>query len=110
MIVQKALMAGGLAIAIAGAAAPAQADPQGADNDTAFIASLRQSGITFAGEGQAIAAARAVCGLINNGEPALQVVRDLQSDNAALTLDGAAQFAAIAANAYCPAQLQSPKS
>jgi hypothetical protein len=109
MIVQKAFMAGGLAIAIAGAA-PAQADPRGADNDTAFIASLRQSGITFASEGQAIAAARAVCGLINNGEPALQVVRDLQSDNAALTLDGAAQFAAIAANAYCPAQLQSPKS
>ncbi|OBH14619.1 MULTISPECIES: DUF732 domain-containing protein [Mycolicibacter] len=109
LTVNKIFVAAGLAFAIA-AAGPAHAGPDGANSDQAFIASLRQSGITFASEGQAIAAARAVCGLINNGESGLQVVSELQSDNTALTLDGAAQFAAIAANAYCPAQLQSAKS
>jgi hypothetical protein len=109
MIAKKFLVAVGLACSITGAAA-AQADPDGAGNDQAFIASLRQSGITFASEGQAIAAARTVCGLIDNGESGLQVVRELQSDNAALTWDGAAQFAAIAAKAYCPAQLNRPRS
>ncbi|MEB3020474.1 DUF732 domain-containing protein [[Mycobacterium] crassicus] len=91
-------------------ASPAGAEPDDANDDAGFIASLRQSSITFASEQQAIVAARAVCGLINNGESGLQVVKELQSDNAALTLDGAAQFAAIAANAYCPAQLKTSKS
>lgn len=90
-------------------ATPAQADPDHGESDGAFIASLRQSGITFASEVQAITAAQAVCGLINNGESGLQVVKDLQSDNGALTLDGAAKFAAIAANSYCPEQLKGTK-
>jgi hypothetical protein len=105
MSVKEIFAIAGLALAIAGAT-PAQADPDGADDDPAFIASLKESGMTFASEGQAIAAARVVCGLISNGESGLQVVREVQSDNAALTLDGAAQFAAIAANAYCPGQLK----
>ncbi|MEZ0384173.1 MULTISPECIES: DUF732 domain-containing protein [Mycobacteriaceae] len=89
-------------------AAPAQADPEGA-GDPGFLAALRQSGMTFAGDAQAIAAGRAVCGLISNGESGLQVVKELQNDNAALTLDGAAQFAVIAASAYCPGQLTGSK-
>lgn len=102
------LAAGSLALAIAGAT-PACADPPGGNDDALFIESLRQAGITFASEGQAIAAAHSVCGLIDNGETGLQVVRELKSDNAGLTMDGAAKFAAIAANSYCPQQLKGAK-
>ncbi|MGB3285482.1 DUF732 domain-containing protein [Mycolicibacter algericus] len=109
MSVMKTLLAAVVTLSIAGAV-PAIADPDGANNDPGFIASLRESGMEFASEEQAIAAGRAVCGLINNGESGLQVVRELQSDNAALTLEGAAQFAAIAAASYCPAQLSGAKS
>lgn len=90
-------------------ATPAGADPDGAADDAGFIASLRQSSITFASEEQAISAARSVCGLVNNGESGLQVVEELQSDNASLTLDAAAKFSAIAANFYCPHQLKEAK-
>lgn len=90
-------------------ATPAGAEPDDAHDDAGFIASLRQSSITFTSEQQAIVAARAVCGLVNNGESGLQVVKELQADNAGLTLDAAAKFSAIAANSYCPHQLAGSK-
>lgn len=86
-------------------ATPAGAVPDDVNNDAGFLASLRQSSITFASEQQAIVAGHAVCGLVNNGESGLQVVKELQADNAGLTLDAAAKFSAIAANSYCPHQL-----
>ncbi|OBH20615.1 DUF732 domain-containing protein [Mycolicibacter sinensis] len=97
-------------------AAPGYADPErgahpdpedaaGAIHDAAFLESLRAAGITYSSSGQAIEAARAVCGLVDRGEPALQVLSDLKDNNPGFTTDGAAQFAAIAAHTYCPHQL-----
>lgn len=72
---------------------------------TAFLASLRRAGIGFADPEQAVAAGHAVCGLAANGETGLELLTDLRNANPALTISGAAQFAAIAAQAYCPHQL-----
>ncbi|ORB10952.1 DUF732 domain-containing protein [Mycobacterium noviomagense] len=91
-------------IALAG---PGHADPgaeEGTDN-AAFLASLRNAGITYNNADQAITAGHAVCGLIDNGESGLEVLKDLKSTNPGFTTDGAAQFAAIAARSYCPQQL-----
>lgn len=109
----KPLLALGVAVGLAVAgAAPAvpdpapgvQLDPDAVPN-AAFLESLRTAGITYSSPGQAIEAARAVCGLVDRGEPGLQVISDLKATNPGFTTDGAAQFAAIAANAYCPHQL-----
>ncbi|EUA35476.1 hypothetical protein I552_6278 [Mycobacterium xenopi 3993] len=48
-----------------------------------------------------------MCGLIDNGESGLEVLKDLKTTNPGFTTDGAAQFAAIAARSYCPQQLSS---
>ncbi|EUA42645.1 hypothetical protein I553_6505 [Mycobacterium xenopi 4042] len=88
---------------------PAHGDPgaeDGTDN-AAFLASLRKAGITYHNADQAITAAKAVCGLIDNGESGLEVLKDLKTTNPGFTTDGAAQFAAIAARSYCPQQLSS---
>ncbi|WP_375488075.1 DUF732 domain-containing protein [uncultured Mycobacterium sp.] len=88
-------------------AVPGHADPgveEGRDNG-AFLASLRNAGITYNNADQAITAGHAVCGLIDNGESGLEVLKDLKNTNPGFTTDGAAQFAAIAARSYCPQQL-----
>lgn len=103
-------VAAGLGLA---GAAPGTADPEpgsqpedaGAVHNAAFLESLRAAGITYSSTSQAIEAARAVCGLVDRGEPALQVITDLTANNPGFTTDGAAQFAAIAAHTYCPHQL-----
>ncbi len=93
------------------AAAPAYAIP-GEDeaatdeNNEVFIADLHKVGITFADPDQAIAAGKAVCGLIARGVSGLQLLNDLRDNNPALTTNGAAQFATISAKSYCPRQLQ----
>lgn len=93
--------------ALIGGAAPAYAEPDdGGNADAIFLAGLRASGLTFAGNDQAITAGHAVCSMANNGETGLQVVKQLTADNPGLTMDGAAQFAAVAAHAYCPHHLQ----
>ncbi|CAJ1506108.1 DUF732 domain-containing protein [[Mycobacterium] kokjensenii] len=95
-------------VAAIGCAAPASADPAPVDTvsaDAAFLASLRAAGLNFDDDGQVIAAGHAVCNLIDNGETGLHVVRRAKTDNPGLTMDGAAQFTALAANAYCPHQL-----
>ncbi|BBX24749.1 hypothetical protein MTER_41600 [Mycolicibacter terrae] len=86
-------------------AAPDAQDAGGAVHNAAFLQSLLAAGITYSNSGQAIEAAHAVCGLVDRGEPALQVISDLKANNPGFTTDGAAQFAAIAATTYCPHQL-----
>lgn len=94
-------------------AAPGNADPEpvaaddagGAVHNAAFLESLQAAGITYSSSGQAITAAHAVCGLVDRGEPGLQVIADLKANNPGFSTDAAAQFAAIAANTYCPHQL-----
>jgi hypothetical protein len=87
-------------------AVPARGDPDIDDAPTAdhsaFLASLRQAGITYNDANQAIAAGKAVCGLADNGESGLELLKDLKNTNPELTMDGAARFAAIAASSYCP--------
>lgn len=96
------------AIAIA-LAAPGHADPGVVEastvDPTEFIASLHRVGIDFDDPAQAIAAGQAVCGLAATGETGLELLTDLRNANPALTINGAAQFATIAAKAYCPQQL-----
>ncbi|OBK70605.1 DUF732 domain-containing protein [Mycobacterium sp. 1165178.9] len=88
-------------------AAPAHAEPDG--DDAAFLANLSNSGITYSSPSQAIASAKAVCGLMGRGETGLQVVSDIKDQNPGMTMDGAAKFAALASSAYCPHHL-TPKT
>lgn len=87
----------GLAVVI-GVAAPAHAD----GTDDAFIASLRAVGITFPDPDRAVGAGKWVCDTVGRGEQMPQVVATLRSMNSGLSEDKANQFAAIAANTYCP--------
>jgi Protein of unknown function (DUF732) len=96
-----------VAVAAIGLAAPAHAEPEG--DDAAFLAALGRSGITYASPGQAIASAKAVCGLMGRGETGLQVVSDVRDQNPGMTMDAAAKFAAIASDTYCPQHL-TPKA
>jgi len=86
-----------------GLAAPADGEPEG--DDAAFLAALNTAGLTYSSPGQAIASAKAVCGLMARGETGLQVVTDIKNQNPGMTMDAAAQFAAIASNVYCPEHL-----
>lgn len=95
--------------AVIGCAAPAYASPDGGDGgggDAAFLTGLRAVGLNFDSGDQAIVAGHAVCSMANNGETGLQVVKQLTADNPGLPMDAAAQFAAVAANAYCPQHLR----
>lgn len=84
-----------------GLAVPARAD--GADD--AFLASLQAAGITFSDPGKAVGAGRWVCDTVGQGTPMPDVVKTLLSKNPALHQDKANQFAAIAANTYCPSAI-----
>lgn len=105
LTVAGVLVCAGGAVGNAEPASGAQPDETGGVRSAAFLESLRAAGITYSSPGQAIDAARALCGLVDRGEPALQVISDLKSHNPGFSTDDAAQFAAIAADAYCPHQL-----
>ncbi|CQD24864.1 hypothetical protein BN1232_06428 [Mycobacterium lentiflavum] len=93
--------------AMIGFAAPAYAepvpDPDG--DDGAFLATLRQAGFTFSSESAAIAAGRAVCSSLNNGESGLELVHDVKNHNPGMSMEMASDFALISAKFYCPHQL-----
>ena len=95
-MVAGAAFATGIAVAV-----PAYADP-GTVTDDNFLAALKNAGITYRDPYQAVAAGQAVCGLMDKGASGIDVVSDVQKSNPGFTLDGAAKFAAIAANQYCP--------
>jgi Protein of unknown function (DUF732) len=86
-----------------GLAPPADGEPEG--DDAAFLAALESAGFTYSSPGQVITSAKAVCGMISKGETGLQVVHDIKNENPGMTMDGAARFAALASNAYCPEHL-----
>ncbi len=94
------------AAAILGLAAPAHAD---ANQDRAFLVSLGAAGLTYRDPESAIAAGKKVCDMANEGKTGVEVVKILQDVNPGLTQVNAAQFTAIAAGVYCPAQLPSAK-
>lgn len=85
--------------------ADAAAEPNDRAADPGFLASLRSAGLSFSSNDLAIAAAHSVCALTYNGSTGLDVVRQVKAENPALSMDGAAQFTALASAAYCPEQL-----
>jgi hypothetical protein len=95
-----------LAVVI-GVAVPAQADPSSTDSgtDASFLAALRQAGITYADGTTVVAAAKAACGLMDQGQSELDVIKHVAEQNPGFTVSGAAKFTAIAASAYCPKYL-----
>ncbi|ORJ58413.1 DUF732 domain-containing protein [Mycobacterium simiae] len=95
------------AVAMVGFAAPAHADPipEPDGDDAAFIAALHQAGFTFASEGSAVTAGRAVCSCLNNGENGLELVHDVKMHNPGMDMEMASNFALISAKYYCPHQL-----
>jgi len=92
----------GIVIAVPAHAEPGIDESPSDENNGTFIADLHQLGIGFADPGQAITAGQAVCAHIHNGMSGLHLIKHLQENNPGLTETGAAQFATIAAKAYCP--------
>ena len=90
--------------AVIGLAAPARAD---ANQDQAFLVSLKAAGISYRDPESAIAAGQKVCAMADSGKSGVEVVKVLQDGNPGLTQANAAKFTAIAANVYCPSQLPS---
>jgi len=103
------LATGGLAAVIGLALLPARPAHADANQDQAFLASLGASGITYKDPASAIAAGKTVCDMANQGKSGIEVVKAIQDGNPGLTQEHAAQFTAIAANVYCPAQLPGVK-
>jgi hypothetical protein len=90
---------------VTGVAAPAYADPGGAD--ASFLAALGKAGISFRSEAEAVAAGREACRRIDGGEPEIDVVKGVTELNPGFPISGAATFTAIAMSAYCPQHLRS---
>lgn len=96
-LVSAAVIAGGLA-------APAHADPTGAD--AAFLASLDSAGVSHSGgSSQTVAAGHAVCALMDGGFTPVDTVNAVRSTNPGFTMQYAVVFANLAAAAYCPEHL-----
>ena len=102
----RALLAAlGVGIAIA-VAIPAYADPDNtAGDDAGFLSAIQKIGIHYPSPAQAITAGKSVCGCLNNGESALELVHEVKVRNAGFTMEEASDFAMIAAKYYCPQQL-----
>lgn len=94
------------AFAMIGLAAPAYGAPAPPDGDDGgFIAALQQAGFSFATPSSAVAAGRAVCSCLDNGEPGLEVVHDVKAYNPGMDMEMASNFAVLSAKFYCPQQL-----
>jgi Protein of unknown function (DUF732) len=93
--------------AMIGFAAPSYADPPPVPDgdDAGFLAALHQAGFSFASPDSAVAAGRAVCTCLNNGEAGLELVHDVKSHNPGMDMEMASNFAMISAKFYCPHQL-----
>ena len=91
-----------------GLGAPAQADPNSIDPnlDASFIDSLIKAGITIKSRPGAVQAGKTACGMMEQGQPELDVIQQVTRQNPGLDTTRAAQFTAIAASAYCPQYLQ----
>ena len=90
-----------------GLAVPALADPPDPPApdpavDANFIGSLKNAGMTFRKESDAVAAGRLACDMMNSGTSEQDVVTKLSALNPGLNTAGAMKFAALASTAYCP--------
>ena len=87
---------------------PAHADPGGADPnlDARFLDALTKAGLTVISRPGAVKDGKAACGMMERGQPELDVIQHVTRQNPGLNTTRAAQFTAIAASAYCPQFLQ----
>lgn len=94
-----------------GLAGRAHADPEvevgGATDtgDAAFLASLEAAGITYNRSDLVISTGKAVCRLMANGTPSMEILTDLKKGNPEMVPGHGEQFVAISARSYCPSQL-----
>jgi len=103
---KRVLVLFGIAAAL-GLAAPAHADPSvDANLDASFLDALTKAGITVKSRAGAVKAGKAACGMMEQGQPELDVIQLVTRQNPGLDTTRAAQFTAIAASAYCPQYLQ----
>ena len=94
--------------AVLGVATPAQADTGNSGPDASFLAALTKAGITYQDPTAAIAVGKKACELMDQGNSQADVIKSVSSSNPGFTVDGAAQFAMIAASAYCPQHMGQP--
>ncbi|ORV07912.1 DUF732 domain-containing protein [Mycobacterium celatum] len=90
--------------AVIALAAPALAEPSG--DDAGFLEALKNAGITYQSSDSAVANAKAVCGLLDDGKGAPEIVAQLQQSNPGFSQRDAAKFVALASVAYCPKYMQ----
>lgn len=104
---KRVLVLLGIAAAL-GFAAPAHADPGNADPnlDARFLDALTQAGLTVISRSGAVRDAKAACGMMEQGQPELDVIQHVSRQNPGLDTTKAAKFTALAASAYCPQYLQ----
>jgi Protein of unknown function (DUF732) len=89
--------------AVIGVAAPAGADPGGADAN--FVAALDSAGITYQSRAAAIGVGKEACQLMDQGDPEPDVVKEVSASNPNFTPSAATNFTVIAASAYCRGHL-----
>jgi len=91
-----------------GLATPAHADPASPDPgvDSSFLDALTKAGITYNNGNSAVNAGKTACGLMDQGQPELDVIHNVTEQNPGISSTNAAKFTAIAASAYCPQYLQ----
>ncbi|MFZ1176755.1 MAG: DUF732 domain-containing protein [Mycobacterium sp.] len=96
--------------AVIGVATPAQADPgsNASGPDASFLAALDKAGITYHSGADAVAVGKRACQMMDQGQPQIDVIKNVSSSNPGFTVDGAAKFTMIAASAYCPQHLGEP--
>jgi hypothetical protein len=99
---KRVLLLFGIAAAL-GLAAPAHADP---DLDARFLDALTKAGLTVLSGPGAVKDGKAACGMMEQGQPELDVIVHVSKQNPGLDATKAAKFTAIAASAYCPQYLQ----
>jgi hypothetical protein len=97
----------GVAAAL-GMAPPAHAAPGSSDPnlDASFLDALTKAGITVLSRSGAVKDGKAACGMMERGQPELDVIQHVTRQNPGLNMTRGAQFTAIAASAYCPQFLQ----
>jgi Protein of unknown function (DUF732) len=86
-----------------GSWAPAHAD---AGLDASFLDALSKAGLTVLSRPGAVKDGKAACGMLEHGQPELDVIQRVSQQNPGLDTTKAAKFTAIAASAYCPQFLQ----
>ena len=99
---KRVLVLFGIAAAL-GLAVPAHADP---DLDARFLDALTKAGLTVLSGPGAVKDGKAACGMMEQGQPELDVIEHVSKQNPGLDTTKAAKFTAIAASAYCPQYLQ----